>query len=155
MSNSSIEPFAKRPRLAATIVATGLQLATQARNHGLSRRAVDNELHLYDKLVTPNGPLYTTLAVPGKSGQPLHIDCIDPFAFLWLAAARSPEAAGFFEKELAGKQCRLAFYTDSVTPGNVLRPDKGRTFEAVYWTFMELPDWFRSQASDGWFCSVS
>jgi hypothetical protein len=51
---------------------------------------------------------------------------------------------------LGGKQCRIAFYCDGVKPGNVLRPDSGREFEAVYWTFMEFPDFFRTRSAFGW-----
>jgi hypothetical protein len=41
-------------------------------------------------------------------------------------------------------------YADEATPGNVHRPDKGRKFMAVYWTFREFPDWFRNGPA-GWF----
>eukprot|EP00974_Lingulodinium_polyedra_P022899 2209521-Lingulodinium_polyedra.AAC.1 len=41
--------------------------------------------------------------------------------------------------DLAGSIC---IYSDEVQPGNVLRPDKGRSFLAVYWGVTELPDFF-------------
>lgn len=132
-------------------VKTGLQLATQAREHGISNKRAADELHKYDKTVTQFGPLYTTLQIPVSEGEQLGVDCLNPFAFLWLAAETSEHCALFFKKYLAGTVCRIAFYNDSVKPGNVLRPDAGRTFEAIYWTFMEFPDWFRSQVDVSWF----
>jgi hypothetical protein len=49
-----------------------------------------------------------------------------------------------------GGMGRLALYFDEVKPGNVLRPDKGRSLQCVYWTLLDLPDWFRSRGY-GWF----
>eukprot|EP00969_Alexandrium_andersonii_P102991 4544937-Alexandrium_andersonii.AAC.1 len=39
----------------------------------------------------------------------------------------------------------ICIYSDDVQPGNVLRPDRGRSFLAVYWGIMEMPDYFRSR----------
>jgi hypothetical protein len=42
-------------------------------------------------------------------------------------------------------------YNDGVTPGNMIRPDKGRHFEALYWTLLEYPSWFRTRiGAAGW-----
>ena len=46
---------------------------------------------------------------------------------------------------------RVVLYVDEVRPGNLNRPDKGRCYQAIYWTLAELPDWLRSRASLGWF----
>ena len=39
----------------------------------------------------------------------------------------------------------VLWYADEVQPGNVLRPDRGRSFLAVYWGVKEAPDFFRSR----------
>ena len=45
---------------------------------------------------------------------------------------------------------RIAIYEDEVAPGNVRRHDKGRRYLAIHWTFLDLPEWFRSSVH-GWF----
>ena len=49
-----------------------------------------------------------------------------------------------------GGMGRLALYFDEVKPGNASRPAKGRSLQCVYWTLMDLPDWFRTRGY-GWF----
>jgi hypothetical protein len=127
------------------IVRTGLAIPQQATAHGLRKCEVYKELHKWDNEATPYGPLYTNFECHG-----IQFDSLNPFAFLWLAAKLDDSLGAFFEQHLSGKTCRLAFYCDGVKPGNVLRPDLGRSFEAVYWTFMEFPDYFRSRCAFGW-----
>ena len=38
---------------------------------------------------------------------------------------------------------RTIIYMDGVTPGNQTRPDCARTYEAIDWSVMEFPEWFR------------
>ena len=45
---------------------------------------------------------------------------------------------------------RLCFYLDDVVPGNCRRPDHARSYVAVYWTMLDLPDWML-QSTEGWF----
>jgi len=153
MASSSNERPGKRLRttLQEQIANTGLQIATQARHHEVSRRSVAEELHKHDNVETLHGRLYGSLSVATTDGGTLDVVCVNPFAFLWYMASMSVIARDFLVEHLTGKTCKIAFYNDSVTPGNVLRPDAGRTFEAFYWTFMDFPDWFRSKASQGWF----
>ena len=96
--------------VSAIIAATGLQLATQAREHGVSRRRVGNELHKHDNVATPHGNLFSTVEVVAPRADPLVVDCVNPFAFMWYAAHISPDAGSFFERWLSGKVCRIAFY---------------------------------------------
>ena len=149
MASSSQQPLAKRPKACAeierAIVRSGLALAPQAEQHGVSKAAVYGELHKWDSAVTPYGNLYQALQIGTQT-----IDRLNPFGFLWLLAKLDDRLAAFLEKHLGGKQCRIAFYCDGVKPGNVLRPDSGREFEAVYWTFMEFPDFFRTRSAFGW-----
>jgi hypothetical protein len=153
MSSSSGGPTAKRPRadggkICSDIAKTGLAIAPQARCNGVSRWSASNELHKYDDVVTPYGPLFQSFPVGPNA---FDVEFISPFAMLWYMCSTSQPAAEFLVHHLAGKQCKLAFYCDAVTPGNVLRPDFGRSFEAIYWSFLEFPDWFRTRAQNGWF----
>jgi hypothetical protein len=153
MASSSSGPAAKRPRtdggkICSDIAKTGLALAPQARCTGVSRWAASSELHKYDEVVTPYGPLFQSFPIGPDAFE---VEFMSPFAMLWHLCSTSLPAAEFLVHHLAGKQCRLAFYCDGVTPGNVLRPDCGRSFEAIYWTFLEFPNWFRARAQHGWF----
>jgi hypothetical protein len=130
---------------ARAIVRTGFAIPRQAVAHGVSSSSTYKELHKWDTAETPYGPLYTSITCNG-----IKVDCLNPFAFLWQAAQLDERLGAIFEQHLSGKVCRLALYCDGVKPGNVLRPDMGRSFEAVYWTFMELPDYFRSRCAFGW-----
>lgn len=50
----------------------------------------------------------------------------------------------------SGGKARICVYMDEIKPGNVLRPDPGRSVAMWYWTLMGFPDWFRS-STGGWF----
>ena len=52
------------------------------------------------------------------------------------------EFGDFLKRHLHGSAAILVFYTNETTPGNAFRPDKGRTFEALTFTFLELPLWY-------------
>lgn len=49
-----------------------------------------------------------------------------------------------------GQALSLVFYQDEIKPGNILRPDVGRSLVCFYWTILELPSWFRAR-QHGWF----
>ena len=75
-----------------------------------------------------------------------------PHAWLYYICSQCQPFAKFFIKflsqglsgqgDLAGSIC---IYSDDVVPGNVLRPDIGRSFLAVYWGVKEMPDFYRSR----------
>ena len=47
---------------------------------------------------------------------------------------------------------RIVLNFDEVTPGNQLRPDPARKYQAIYWSFLELPNYMRVRRSSmGWF----
>jgi len=118
---------------------------------GISRYAAGRDLHKNDDVTTPYGELFGVLEVVGMDEKSCKINFLNPFAFLWHVASTCEHIARFLTDCLAMKCCRLAFYCDGVKPGNVLRPDKGRSFEAFYWTILELPSWFRARVQVGWF----
>ena len=39
---------------------------------------------------------------------------------------------------------------DEITPGNVLRPDHGKSVAMWYWTLLDFPDWYIGR-NEGWF----
>ena len=68
--------------------------------------------------------------------------------FLYLSE-QSPHFGKFILKH-CGPCCSLVLYMDKTTPGNVTRPDPGRSFHAVYFTILELPEWFRTHVMAWW-----
>ena len=119
----------------------------------------------HDNAQTPYGALYKTMELDGGDQAPaIRIDYACPFALLWWLCTLSVHFYRFFERYLARlsqpsdgqpdpltrMRGRVALYWDEVVPGNNLRPDKGRAYIAVYWTFIDLPMWFINSAI-GWF----
>jgi hypothetical protein len=151
MASSSNDAPSKRQRSdVELIVSNGLAVAPQISRTGLSRHLATKEVHKYDNIDTPYGKVCEEILIERDGGDPFVFECLNPFALLWLAAARSEYAAEFYAANLKGR-CRIVLYCDGVTPGNALRPDHGRTFEAIYWTFLEFPDWYRSRIQTSWF----
>jgi hypothetical protein len=77
------------------------------------------------------------------------------FKFLQLHVRMPPdlgEALGLSpaSRQAGATPARLALYIDEVVPGNVRRPDDGRAYNAVYWTFIDFPAWFLA-SQHGWF----
>ncbi len=79
---------------------------------------------------------------------------LNPFALLFVICNVSSQ---FFSmlKGVTGaagtKALRIVLYLDGINPGNPLAPDPQRLLQAVYWTFLELPNWFLRR-KDAWFC---
>ena len=82
------------------------------------------------------------------NGSPIGVQYIDikPL-FLFLS-----EECPLFGSMLAGlgQNLHAVMYMDATTPGNQLRPDHGRSFEAVYWTLLEMPEHMRHRVAN-WF----
>ena len=75
---------------------------------------------------------------------------VNPFALLYHMCEVSAPLARCLHTSLQEGPMQLCLYVDAFTPGNQLRPDKGRSTEAVYWTILNLPYHFRVRRS-GWF----
>ena len=99
---------------------------------------------------TPYGKVVKQLMVDTDESGPVQLDYICPHAWLYFACLQCHTFAQFLigclsqglpgQEALAGSIC---IYSDDVQPGNVLRPDRGRSFLAVYWGVKEMPDFFR------------
>jgi hypothetical protein len=149
------DALAKRRRTgddtnAASSIAMSLPIAPQLRAQGLSRREVEDELHKHREVTTPYGDMLQHFNLPTTDGKVHEVEIVNMCAMLWYLASKSDAGKEFLVKHLGSKVNNIAIYCDGVTPGNVLRPDEGRSFEAVYWTIMDLPAWFRSQKAVGW-----
>ena len=127
------------------------------------------ERKAYREEKTPYGTVIQTFNV-GSDTHPVDQEFVHPFALLWHLCAASVHFFDFLAegyRQSAGGSAaavpsgsategapqplwRIVLYADEATPGNVHRPDKGRQFMAVYWTFREWPDWFRAGRA-GWF----
>jgi hypothetical protein len=119
---------------------------------------------------TVYGTVYKTMELPAEPGNksgragPIKLEYTCPFAFLWRLCTLSMVFYRFFEANMvrlsqppegqAGPatrlRARIALYWDEVVPGNNMRPDYGRAYIAVYWTFVDLPMWFIN-GPIGWF----
>jgi len=73
----------------------------------------------------------------------------NPFAYLHHMTRASDPFGSFLHEHLNGKLARIAIYADEVVPGNNLRPDHGRKLMCFYWTFVDLPHWYRVRRG-GW-----
>jgi len=142
--------LAKMPKRPHAELSALLPAAPQAASHGLSLTAASRVFHKYDDIVTPYGKLLQSRMLATFDGSGLEVSYLNPFALLWYMCCNNV-IAGFMREHLIGAINRICMYTDTLVPGNPLRPDAHRTVEAYYWTIMELPDWMRSMASIGWF----
>ena len=100
---------------------------------------------------TPYGKLGRDLKL-GTGQSEMKIKCLCPFALMHHLSSGVPQFAEPLHDSLRGKRGRIIFYIDQVVPGNVLRADKGRSYQAVYWSILDMPDWIRFRAKSlGWF----
>jgi len=99
---------------------------------------------------TPYGKLIEDMELELTDGTTFTMPYINPFALVFYMNMLSVACRGFLRLHLQGRTARVCLYVDETTPGNVLRPDKGRSLQCVYWTFLEFPSWFRVKTTS-WF----
>lgn len=99
---------------------------------------------------TPYGPITKHFDIVQPGSQTVTIEVACPKALFHTAITRSGNFRRLCE-ECSGSDNRLQvlMYMDDVKPGNVLRPDKGRTYYSWLWTFLEFPSWW-IQSDAGW-----
>jgi hypothetical protein len=68
---------------------------------------------------------------------------INPLAYLYHLSSISKSFATMMKDCIKdpATPLRLILYIDEVNPGNPLRPDKGRSTQAIYWCFADWPAW--------------
>ena len=101
------------------------------------------------KIDTPYGTVATTVDLKLRNGGAHSAYVNNPFALLHAACTVNP-AFGSFLARYVGTSGSIVIYTDETTPGNQHRPDHARSYEALLWTFKELPSWFKNRRH-GWF----
>ena len=85
--------------------------------------------------LTPYGELIQRLDMDGRPGP----EYINPFALLFKLCTVNVAFATFLKSCCKGGRARVIIYADETRPGNVLRPDKGRALQCLYWTLAEFP----------------
>ena len=137
------------------LLASGARRASaKAKAGGFAERTLQRRLHDFTYLQaredTPYGPMIKHFEVINK-GRTFCLEYICPYALLFSACRQSALFASFLSGCLAGATASLIFYIDSVTPGNPMRFDSGRSYQALYWTVKEYPGWFRKRNDgSGW-----
>ena len=108
------------------------------------RRRLGADLAAVAKTETPYGAVGTEIRI-GNIVVPI----ISPFALLWILCKQTPHYFACLRHCVAAGPARVVLYLDEAVPGNQLRPDKARSFYAIYWTLADYPDWFLSRHG-GW-----
>ena len=119
------------------------------------RRAFEKDA-LYTQ--TPYGTMLSQMELPVvdekmKAKQP-SMWYINPFALLFQLCVANVALFNLIKDAvgIAGtKTLRIVLYFDGVNPGNPLAPDPQQLLQAIYWCFIDLPNWFLRR-KEGWFC---
>ena len=99
---------------------------------------------------TLHGPMLCSLDIllsDGQTREKWHF--VNPMSLLRKLSTLRPEYGDLLKQTLRDGRATLLFYCDETVPGNVLRPDHGRSQVCFYWTVLGLPHWARSSAW-GW-----
>ena len=99
---------------------------------------------------TLHGPMLCSMDIlldDGKTTEKWHF--VNPMSLLRKLSTLRPEYGDLLKQSLRGGKAQLLFYCDETVPGNVLRPDAGRSQLCFYWTVLGLPHWARS-SEWGW-----
>lgn len=160
-------PPRKKPRLLRAVQAIGLNVPLTA----ISRlKAVfdvdgdsdsDDDAFVYNASISvqlreiissttsPYGNLIQQWRLPASNGDVVVWDVFSPFALMWVLCVRAPQFASLLYSCCHEVECKLAIWHDETTCGNKLRPDAHRKFVALYWTLVDMPEWWRS-TDFGW-----
>jgi hypothetical protein len=98
--------------------------------------------------VTPYGPILKNLSLDVGEEKPLLWQVASPFALLYKLSDCNHRFMPFLHNHLKGGG-RILLYTDETHPGNPLHFDEGLKVQCYYWTFNELPGWYRNW-THGW-----
>ena len=97
-------------------------------------------------LDTPYGKLLDVMEVETVEGPPLQWHFCNPLALMHVLCQQAPAFAKLLRSVKKG--CpghKIAMYSDETTPGNAMNPDTPKDIQCFYWTFHELPHWFRNR----------
>jgi len=106
---------------------------------------------LHRAIETQYGNVVRAVTVAGADGAEATVCMACPFALLSHLCEANPQIGDVLANALATRVGRACLYIDDVKPGNIKRPDLARTYTAVYWAVMDLPDWMLHRIeSIGW-----
>ena len=140
------------PPGAATAMIRTVPLAHIARvEAGLSQgsirkreRDLSSQVHAFGAQTTPYGHVIESMDLDAHHER--YSWCyINPHAFLYVMCTTCEAFFGFILQHCPHGM-DIALYADEAKPGNVLRPDAGRSALCIYWTITQLPAWFRSRS---------
>lgn len=112
------------------------------------RRRLASEIHDVGRERTPHGPVLEHFSLE-VNGQDVKIPYINPHALLYHLFNTNAAFASLVRDYCTDGVATIALYADETKPGNVLRPDVGRSMECIYWTVAEFPSWWRARRC-GW-----
>ena len=122
-------------------------------------RAQREEYALFEDIDTPYGAVLKEMdtGVAAKSGRNFLLKYVCPLALLWLLCNKSDRFFELVQQHAIVKPeqhwvspvggpaaepgARIVLYMDGVVPGNVHRPDPGRSYTSIYWQFLDMPHW--------------
>jgi hypothetical protein len=107
------------------------------------------ERHTNAFVETPYGtPMKKHVLRIGETALELYV--LDLRAHLFLLCDECPEFASFLYANTSNGVADIIMYMDEFTPGNNLRPDKGRSMQAAYCNLFQFPMWFLRDSAT-WF----
>ena len=126
--------------------------ARLAPSRGISQRHARRRLQIQaDSVIrttNPYGDVRKQFQIDTEDG-PMVVRYVCPHAWLYHLCETSPRFGDFLLQHVGlGSPGSICIYSDEVTPGNNLRPDRARQFLAIYWAILPAPDWFRH--GPGW-----
>eukprot|EP00959_Pyramimonas_sp_CCMP1952_P260944 5455916-Pyramimonas_sp.AAC.1 len=100
-------------------------------------------------IATPYGKIIEKIQIPLAAGGHHDLPVANPFAAIWYYCSISPTFSVFLHRHMKDCINDIAVWGDDVTCGNQLRPDSVTKYVSLYYTFVSLPEWFRS-SEHGW-----
>ena len=115
-------------------------------NEGSVRASVTKRAASLASEATPYGPCVQHMNLGGKPWPYIH-----PMALVFLLSKLSAAFAHVMSECIqGGRELKIVLFDDEYRPGNVLRPDKGRSSHNILWIFSDFPEWLTCK-SDAWF----
>ena len=137
-------------RVLTTLSRGGWLASEMCASQRLVKRRVDTAVRVHADAETPYGRVMQPMSLPSTSLPSWQV--VHPLALMFHLSAISTAFANMLVSvHVPGKPLHVIFYVDEVCPGSPLRPEKSRTLQCLYWTFVEFPDWLLSRTS-AWFC---
>ena len=136
-------------QILATLQAQGLlDTSMEADSERAVRESLQQALKVHSGATTPYGKVVQKMNLGECCPE---WSFVHPRAHLYHLAKLSP-SFGALISSIIGESCKVlnvVIYIDEMCPGNPLRPDKARTLQCVYYTFLEYPAHILTMA-EGW-----